>query len=123
MTGKTPLDGGWRVYSSGAGIALGLIVRRFLGVTCEYDALVLDPVMPAELDGVTVELVLYGYPVEVSYQVQAPGHGVRSVSVNDQQLRLSYDPNPYRQGAARVAFSELSSALRSRDNHISVQVG
>ena len=29
--GEIALDGGWRVYSSGAGIALGLIVRRFLG--------------------------------------------------------------------------------------------
>jgi cellobiose phosphorylase len=123
ITGKTALDGGWRVYSSGAGIALGLIVRRFLGVTCEHDALVLDPVMPAELDGLTVQLRLYGYPAEVTYQVQAPGHGVRSVSVNDQVLKLSYDPNPYRQGAARVAFSELSSALRSGDNRIVVQVG
>ncbi len=32
--GTIPLDGGWRVYSSGAGIALGLIVRRFLGPDC-----------------------------------------------------------------------------------------
>ncbi|HKY93399.1 MAG TPA: hypothetical protein VJM11_20270, partial [Nevskiaceae bacterium] len=31
-----PLDGGWRVYSSGAGIALGLIVRRFLGLSVEH---------------------------------------------------------------------------------------
>ncbi len=33
--GSIALDGGWRVYSSGAGIALGLIVRRFLGVSQE----------------------------------------------------------------------------------------
>ncbi|MFL6619658.1 MAG: GH36-type glycosyl hydrolase domain-containing protein [Povalibacter sp.] len=123
ITGKTALDGGWRVYSSGAGIALGLIVRRFLGVTCEHDALVLDPVMPADLDGLTVQLRLYGYLVEVSYQVQAPGYGVRSVIVNDRELALRYDPNPYRQGVARVAFSALSSALRSGDNRMSVRVG
>ncbi len=31
--GAIALDGGWRVYSSGAGIALGLIVRHFLGLS------------------------------------------------------------------------------------------
>jgi hypothetical protein len=31
-SGEVPLDGGWRVYSSGPGIAIGLIVGSFLGV-------------------------------------------------------------------------------------------
>src|SRR5205823_2622030 len=37
--GTIDLDGGWRVYSSGAGIALGLIVRRLLGLSCESQGL------------------------------------------------------------------------------------
>jgi len=36
--GTIALEGGWRVYSSGAGIALGLIWRRFLGLNIEWDA-------------------------------------------------------------------------------------
>src|SRR5262249_31366628 len=47
--GTIPLDGGWRVYSSGAGIALGLIVRRFLGLSCEATDLSIDPVIPSAL--------------------------------------------------------------------------
>jgi cellobiose phosphorylase len=49
--GAIALDGGWRVYSSGAGIALGLIVRCFLGLSCESQSLRVDPVIPRALDG------------------------------------------------------------------------
>src|SRR6185312_16408863 len=49
--GRVDLDGGWRIYSSGAGIALGLIVRRFLGLSVEANALSVDPVIPSALDG------------------------------------------------------------------------
>ncbi len=45
--GTIPLDGGWRVYSSGAGISLALTLRHFLGLTWETSALCVDPVMPA----------------------------------------------------------------------------
>src|SRR5262249_3649790 len=41
------LDGGWRVYSSGAGIALSLIVRRFFGISPEANVVRIDPVIPA----------------------------------------------------------------------------
>ncbi len=43
--GKIALDGGWRVYSSGAGIATGLIIRRFLGLDVQASVLRLDPVI------------------------------------------------------------------------------
>src|SRR5262249_44386181 len=48
--GTIPFDGGWRVYSSGAGIALGLIMRRLFGLSVEADVLSIDPVIPAALD-------------------------------------------------------------------------
>ena len=55
-----PLDGGWRVYSSGPGIALGLVLRHLLGVQLEHDAVLLDPVLPASLDGLEVSVRLGG---------------------------------------------------------------
>ncbi|MGE5152378.1 MAG: GH36-type glycosyl hydrolase domain-containing protein, partial [Bdellovibrio bacteriovorus] len=43
LRGEVPLDGGWRVYSSGAGIGLALILRCLLGLRQERDRLVIDP--------------------------------------------------------------------------------
>jgi cellobiose phosphorylase len=58
--GTVALDGGWRVYSSGAGIALGLIMRCLLGLSCQSQLLRVDPVIPAALDGLQVQSALLG---------------------------------------------------------------
>src|SRR5262245_66131498 len=44
IAGKLPLKGGWRVYSSGPGIYVALVVSRLLGLRIEYGNLILDPV-------------------------------------------------------------------------------
>src|SRR6185436_15080765 len=59
--GTIDLDGGWRVYSSGAGILFGLVVRQLFGLRLEADALLIDPVLPAALDGLRVHVTLLGH--------------------------------------------------------------
>ena len=61
MRGEKPLDGGWRIYSSGAGIGVSLIIRCFLGLRPEQAVLAVDPVMPAHLDGLQAELEMAGH--------------------------------------------------------------
>jgi 1,2-beta-oligoglucan phosphorylase len=124
--GTIPLDGGWRVYSSGAGIALGLILRRFLGFTCEADALCIDPVMPAALDGMRVTMSLRGYPLEVTYRVGAVGCGVNAVVLNGRTLPLlpsAQEPNPYRRGAVRVRMAALLECLTRTGNTLAIDLG
>jgi 1,2-beta-oligoglucan phosphorylase len=121
--GTIALDGGWRVYSSGAGIALGLIVRRFLGLDVEADALVVDPVMPPDLNGLTAELTLMGSLVEVQYEVQGKGCGVSAVRINGTAVGFSREPNPYRLGAARLPIAEARALLGRPHNTISIAVG
>jgi cellobiose phosphorylase len=94
--GKVALDGGWRVYSSGAGIAFGLIVRRFLGLSVEATALSIDPVIPSALDGLKVATSLLGHSVEIHYRIGKAGCGVDAIVLNDESLALTFRPNPHR---------------------------
>jgi 1,2-beta-oligoglucan phosphorylase len=121
--GTVPLDGGWRVYSSGAGIGLSLIVRRFLGLSIEAQALALDPVIPASLSGLRVRLSLFGKAVELTYEIKGAGHGVTAVSVNGLDVSLSHDANPYRTGAARMDRTQLLRLLDRPKNTVVIQVG
>jgi cellobiose phosphorylase len=121
--GEIPLDGGWRIYSSGAGIAMSLLVRRFLGVAQDHDALIVDPVIPSSLSGLSAALTIYGRPVEIAYEVHAPGCGVRSVEVNGVVQKLSYESNPYRTGAARIEKVELLASLREGANVMCIAIG
>ena len=117
------LDGGWRVYSSGAGIALSLIVRRFLGLNLESDALSLDPVIPPTLNGLRVDLELFGKPVEIVYEVRGRGCGVTTVEIDGKDLAFGREINPYRTGAARVPLAQLRSALSAKQSVLRVAVG
>ncbi|HVW69607.1 MAG TPA: hypothetical protein VHB68_11565, partial [Steroidobacteraceae bacterium] len=121
--GTIALDGGWRVYSSGAGIALSLIVRRFLGLSCEAQHLRLDPVIPSALDGLRVETTLRGRPLQVHYRIGSRGCGVLEAHLNDRPLTLSFAANPHRRGAALVALPSVLDQLSSRENILVIRMG
>ena len=123
VAGTVDLDGGWRVYSSGAGIALGLIMRRFLGLSSESTALRVDPVIPRRFDGLRVELTLLGHRIEVSYRIKGAGCGVNEVAVNGQPLPYTRAPNPHRRGAALVARAAVMERLTSGRNTLTVDIG
>lgn len=121
--GTIALDGGWRVYSSGAGIALGLIIRRFLGLSREFDVLSIDPVMPAVLNGLQVQTKLSGHAIDVIYEVQGAGCGVTAIRINGESLPFTREFNPYRQGAARVSTEALTQHLTHDRNVMIISIG
>jgi 1,2-beta-oligoglucan phosphorylase len=121
--GAIALDGGWRVYSSGPGIALGLIVRHFLGLASEAAAVSIDPVIPPDLDGLRVQTALLGRPTEVQYRVRGAGCGVTSIVVNGAVMPFTTRPNPHRRGAALVANSDLMRSLSVDENVLVVELG
>ena len=121
--GTVGLDGGWRVYSSGAGIALGLILRRFLGLGEERSGLRIDPVLPSSLDGLRIERMLLGHPVEVEYRVAKRGCGVERVELNGAALAFTREENPYRQGAALIGRAALEGRLTGARNALRLEIG
>ncbi|MDB6046699.1 MAG: uncharacterized protein JWM63_5250 [Gammaproteobacteria bacterium] len=121
--GKIALDGGWRVYSSGAGIALGLIIRRFLGLSYESSMLRVDPVIAAALDGLCVETTLLGRPIEVRYRIGANGCGVNEIVLNGQALVFASDKNPHRRGAALVPTATVVERLAAEGNFLRIDIG
>jgi cellobiose phosphorylase len=121
--GTVALDGGWRVYSSGAGIALGLIVRCFLGLSCESQVVRVDPVIPGALDGLRVQTSLLGRPIDVSYRIGAAGCGVNQIVLNERTLNFKRDANPHRPGAALIAVATLREQLAAEHNVLKIHLG
>ena len=121
--GTVALDGGWRVYSSGAGIAVSLIVRRFLGLNLEATAISLDPVMPRALTGLRVETSLLGRPLSIVYDVGSNGCGVGSLELNGKPLAFDREANFYRTGAARVGRSAFAARLSAEENILRITLG
>jgi CRISPR-associated protein Csx3 len=122
IAGKMPLQGGWRVYSSGPGIYLSLIVSRLLGLRIELDNLIIDPVLPRSLDGLQAALHLRGTPVTITYRVSSQGFAPRAISVNGQPAPYDREPNPYRDGGAVIPSQRFAAMLKPADNTIVVEL-
>lgn len=113
LAGEVALDGGWRIYSSGPGIALGLVISSLLGLRLEHDALVVDPVMPQLLDGLQVQVQLADLRFELNYRVGPRGHGVERVGDEaGVELPATRRPHAYRMGALALARPAAGSVSR-----------
>lgn len=121
--GSIALEGGWRVYSSGAGILFGLVIRHLFGLRLEADVLVIDPVMPESLDGTRARIKLMGETVVFEYRVRAPGFGVRALASNERSVPFAVRDNPYRRGAAEVRLKELGLGSGQAPRHVVVHIG
>ncbi len=120
MAGQVPLDGGWRIYSSGPGIAIGLIVQHFLGWQLSHDHLTLDPVIPPRLDGLRAQVELRGFQIELLYQTGKLGHGPLALQLNGKALPFERAANPYRLGGASVDLQGLLAALNPGRNELRI---
>jgi cellobiose phosphorylase len=121
FSGEVALDGGWRVYSSGPGIAIGLIVGSFLGLRREARTLVVDPVMPPALHGMTAQLPLAGCMLEVVYHLGPQGCGPIWLELDGTPLPFVHGANPYRSGAAEVDMAVLRARLTGPVHTLVVQ--
>jgi len=116
-------DGGWRVYSSGAGIATRLIVQNFFGLRWETKLLKLDPVIPKALDGLQVRMTLAGRQFEVTYRIQEKGFGPTKVVLNGAELAFTRGSNPYRTGAAAILMDTVQARLTEGVNKLMLWLG
>ncbi|MEB2345026.1 MAG: hypothetical protein OZ948_09805 [Deltaproteobacteria bacterium] len=122
-TGAVAVEGGWRVYSSGAGIAVSLLRQRLLGLRLRRSGVVFDPVLARALDGLCAGVELFGQSVRVRYQVGARGYGPVRLTWNGSPLRFAREANPYREGGAVVAAEELRERLRSGAGELTIELG
>jgi cellobiose phosphorylase len=121
-TGEVGVQGGWRVYSSGAGIAVRLVREHLLGLRLRRSSIGIDPVMPRALDGLRAHVDIGGRSVEVHYRVGQRGYGPQSLVCNGTPLPFARESNPYREGGAVVAMEAFRKALRDRGNELVIDV-
>jgi 1,2-beta-oligoglucan phosphorylase len=121
--GEVALDGGWRIYSSGPGILIGLVVGQFLGIRQEHATLIIDPVMPLRLGGLRATLTVAQHEVQLLVHVGPRGHGPVQVHLNDHPLPFKRGANPYRTGAAEVPMQAVRAALQAGVNRLVVRLG
>jgi cellobiose phosphorylase len=122
IAGRTPLRGGWRVYSSGPGIYVALVVWRLLGLRVEFGNLILDPVLARSLDGLQASLQFRGRAVTFVYRVGGRGFGPHAVSINGKAAAFDREDNRYREGGAVIPLERFIAMLDADDNRVEIEV-
>lgn len=120
--GKLTLRGGWRVYSSGPGIYIGLVVSRLLGLRMESGKIIVDPVLPRSWDGLSASLDLSGHPMTLHYAVKEGNYSPQAVSINGKAIPFVYEENKYRKGGAVISAEHFLARLDRRENLVEVRI-
>lgn len=123
MQAKVPLEGGWRVYSSGPGIFLRLIVECLLGVRRRGDFLEIDPVLAPALDRLQAAVPLNGTPLDLTFRVGDRGVGPVALTLNGVALQTTRLWNPYRPAGVAIDMALVKAGMTaSGRNHLEIQV-
>lgn len=109
--GKIPVNGGWRVYSSGNGIFLARLLGDFFGLKIAKQGLSVDPVLPQSFKEASVEIDLYGTPTKVLYHLGAKGFGVEKILVDGRLVSGQKLQNPYRIAGLFIRKNEIKGSL------------
>lgn len=119
-TGRITLRGGWRIYSSGPGIYIGLVVNRLLGLRTQSLNFIIDPVMPHTFDGLEASIMLSGRQVTFIYRVEADTFGPKSVIINGKPVVFTIEDNRYRRGGAVISKDDFLKLLDQKENQVVV---
>ena len=107
--GSIPVKGGWRIYSSGPGIYISRLIGDILGIRFTKNALIIDPVLPASLDGLRLHYQCFGHDRIFIYHLTEEG-SPRPVRATQNGRELPSVPlsNPYRSTGISVDKDALS---------------
>ena len=120
--GNLTVRGGWRVYSSGPGIYIGLIISRLIGLRVEYGNIIIDPVLPKSFDGFAAQIKFLGKYLNLTYNVKRNEHSPNSILINGKDIRFELEDNLYRQGGAVISRDVFVSQLSRATNEIVINI-
>ena len=115
--GSVKVKGGWRIYSSGPGIYMNQLISNCLGIRFQAGDLVMDPVLPAELDGLHFTYKVNGHDVQFVYHL---GQEQKQVRVNGKAVAGAEVSNRYRNGGLVISKEDLNQHLVDGVNKIEV---
>lgn len=119
-TGNITLRGGWRVYSSGPGIYIGIVITKLLGLRIESDRVIIDPVMPFSFDGFSATIDFLKHPVRFIYRINSGCYGPKAITINGKAATFGFEENKYRKGGAVLQLEQFKTMLDQKENIVEI---
>jgi cellobiose phosphorylase len=88
----------------------------------ESGKIIVDPVMPHSLDGVSASMDILGHAVTCIYAVKEGNFGPKAVSINGKVIQFTYEENKYRTGGAVISAEQFLAMLDRQENIVEVRL-
>lgn len=105
--GSVAVKGGWRLYSSGPGIYMNQLISNVLGIRFLKEGLIMDPVLPSEMDGLRFSFNCFGNQTIFVYHVRENRSGIIQVMRNGKTLNGVSRVNPYRNDGILISKEDF----------------
>ncbi len=122
LDGKMTLHGGWRVYSSGPGIYISLIIKKLIGFRANSEFVVFDPVLTKEMDGLEAEMMYHGLPLKFKFNVKKDNYQPKEIKINNKKINFEFENNKYRKGGAKILTKAFNDLLTEHINRIEINL-
>ncbi|PYZ92690.1 cellobiose phosphorylase [Salipaludibacillus keqinensis] len=97
--GKVAVKGGWRIYSSGPGIYMNQLISQCLGIREEGGDLIIDPMLPNSLNGVSFKFRFHDYKITFVFHLE---ENEKRLVLNGENIPFESLKNRYRDGGFKV---------------------
>ena len=84
--------------------------------------MIIDPVIPLSLDGLSAEMVVLGRPVKFIYAIKENSFGPGAILINGKPAEFTEEENKYRRGGAVIPTGHFLAMLNKQVNSIEIQL-
>lgn len=118
-SGDIAVKGGWRIYSSGPGIYINLLVTNALGIRLLNGDLEISPVMPKQYNNLKFDYKYLDKKVQYIYHV-SDNNSIQKILINGTKAELIMSDNIYGKKKALIKKEQLNSLLTNELNRIEI---
>jgi cellobiose phosphorylase len=95
------------------------LISNALGIRQSEGEMVIDPILPAKLNGMQFEFVWNGLPVTFIYRI-SDAKQITKVAINGKEMPLIPSANRYRTGGMQIPGEQLQASLNATSNRIEI---
>lgn len=108
-TGEVKVKGGWRLYSSGPGLYVSILLTKMLGIRRYHNSLVIDPCLDKRFNQVTLDYLFDDYQLHITYHIENEGKEVEKIVLNGKIVKDKVKANHYKKSVFVIERSLLKS--------------
>jgi len=93
-----------------------------LGLRIDADSVIIDPVIPYSLNGISASLIFLGHPATFIYYANNGTYNPKSIMINGNAIGFTCEKNNYRDGGAVIPKEYFLSLLTLQENRIEIHL-